>query len=122
MHELRSCHLPPVVQGAHCSEPARPLPAEGFVSNVAVLGSTGSIGPSTLQVIAASAGRFRAVALSGHCNWSLLAEQSAHFGPQFVVATGREPDPTFLASLPPGTDVRLGSAALSEIARRPEVD
>jgi len=98
------------------------LPAEGFVSNVAVLGSTGSIGRSTLQVIAASAGRFRAVALSGHCNWSLLAEQSAHFGPQFVVATGPEPDPTFLASLPPGTDVRLGSAALSEIARRPEVD
>ncbi len=92
------------------------------MSNVAVLGSTGSIGRSTLQVIAASAGRFRAVALSGHCNWSLLAEQSAHFGPQFVVATGPEPDPTFLASLPPGTDVRLGSAALSEIARRPEVD
>lgn len=99
-----------------------PRRAEGFVSNVAVLGSTGSIGRSTLEVIQASAGRFHAVALSGHSNWPLLAEQAAKFGPQFVVGAGPEPDPAILASLPPGTDVRLGSAALSEIVRRPEID
>lgn len=92
------------------------------MSNVAVLGSTGSIGRSTLQVIAASGGRFRAVALSGHSNWPLLAEQAAQFGPQFLVGAGLEPDSAVLASLPPGTDVRLGSAALSEIVRRPEID
>ena len=45
------------------------------VTNVAVLGSTGSIGRSTLEVIAASGGRLRAVALSAHGNTDLLLKQ-----------------------------------------------
>ena len=37
-------------------------------TNIAVLGSTGSIGRSALEVIAASGGRLRAVALSANGN------------------------------------------------------
>jgi len=56
-----------------------PLP-----SGVAVLGSTGSIGRSTLQVLARQRERFRVVALTGHSNKELLAQQAAEWKPAFV--------------------------------------
>src|SRR5258708_30998493 len=51
---------------------------------VAVLGSTGSIGRSTLQVLARQRERFRVVAIPGHSNKDLLAEQAAEWKPAYV--------------------------------------
>jgi len=51
---------------------------------VAVLGSTGSIGCSTLQVLARQRERFRVVALTGHSNKELLASQAAEWRPSYV--------------------------------------
>src|SRR5437773_7712303 len=51
---------------------------------VAVLGSTGSIGRSTLQVLARQRDRFRVVAITGHSNKELLAQQAAEWKPAFV--------------------------------------
>src|SRR5467141_1552553 len=51
---------------------------------VAILGSTGSIGRSTLQVLARQRERFRVVALTGHSNKDLLAEQQREWKPAFV--------------------------------------
>lgn len=51
---------------------------------VAVLGSTGSIGRSTLQVLARQRDRFRVVALTGHSNKDLLSQQAAQWQPAFV--------------------------------------
>src|SRR5437879_6381280 len=51
---------------------------------VAVLGSTGAIGRSTLQVVARQRERFRIVALTGHSNKDLLAQQAAEWKPAFV--------------------------------------
>jgi 1-deoxy-D-xylulose-5-phosphate reductoisomerase len=51
---------------------------------VAVLGSTGSIGRSTLQVLARQRERFRVVALTAHSNAELLAEQEKEWRPAFV--------------------------------------
>src|SRR3989475_9482310 len=51
---------------------------------VAILGSTGSIGRSTLQVLARQRERFRVVALTGHSNRELLAEQQREWKPAFV--------------------------------------
>src|SRR6266508_5266556 len=51
---------------------------------VAILGSTGSIGRSTLQVLARQRERFRVVALTGHSNQDLLARQEAEWKPAFV--------------------------------------
>lgn len=51
---------------------------------VAILGSTGSIGRSTLQVLARQRERFRVVALTGHSNADLLAEQEREWNPAFV--------------------------------------
>src|SRR5262245_46892316 len=51
---------------------------------VAILGSTGSIGRSTLQVLARQRERFRVVAITGHSNKDLLTRQAAEWKPAFV--------------------------------------
>lgn len=93
------------------------------VKNIAVLGSTGSIGQSTLAVIAASEGQLRAVALSAHGRTALLAQQAVKFGARWAIAS----DPTAAArqdwsGLPSGCELVTGPGALEDIARRPEID
>src|SRR5229473_1220687 len=51
---------------------------------VAVLGSTGSIGCSTLQVLARQRQRFHVVALTAHSNRDLLARQADEWQPAYV--------------------------------------
>ncbi len=51
---------------------------------VAILGSTGSIGCSTLQVLARQRERFRVVALTAHSNAELLEQQAAEWQPAYV--------------------------------------
>ncbi len=93
------------------------------VANVAVFGSTGSIGQSTLEVIAASAGRLRVVALSAHSRLEQLIEQARKVRPQWIVAT----DPLAAAaqdwsSLPADVEVFIGPEGLERVARLSEVD
>lgn len=52
--------------------------------NVAVLGSTGSIGVNTLAVIGENADKFRVTALSAYENLDLLEKQAREFRPQVV--------------------------------------
>ncbi len=58
---------------------------------VAVLGSTGSIGTQTLDVIAHLGDRFRVVSLAAGGNRELLSRQVATFDPEIVVARSTEP-------------------------------
>src|SRR3989442_10238441 len=51
---------------------------------VAILGSTGSIGTSTLQVLRRQRERFRVVALTAHSNAELLEDQAAEWRPAYV--------------------------------------
>jgi 1-deoxy-D-xylulose-5-phosphate reductoisomerase len=52
---------------------------------ITLLGSTGSIGDSTLDVIARHPGRFSVYALSAHRNGSKLVEQCLRFAPEVAV-------------------------------------
>jgi len=93
------------------------------ISNVAVLGSTGSIGRNTLEVIAAAGGTMRPVALSAHSNLERLVEQARLVKPRFVVAA----DPVAAAAcdwsaLPAETELLVGPETLEQIARLAEVD
>ena len=54
------------------------------ITKLAVLGSTGSIGRQTLQVVRNLAGRFRVVGLAAGQNLELLSEQIAEFKPEFI--------------------------------------
>ncbi|MDH4226174.1 MAG: 1-deoxy-D-xylulose-5-phosphate reductoisomerase [Deltaproteobacteria bacterium] len=54
---------------------------------IAVLGSTGSIGTSTLDVVRANKGRFKVVTLAAGKNIALLKKQIREFAPHFVSVT-----------------------------------
>jgi 1-deoxy-D-xylulose-5-phosphate reductoisomerase len=87
---------------------------------VALLGSTGSIGRQTVQVLAAHPDAFTVVALAAGSNAALLAEQAGRLRPR-AVALG---DETALAGLDlPATTARVGGAdALETLATRDDVD
>ena len=86
---------------------------------VAVLGSTGSIGRSALEVIARHADRFRVVALAANKSADELAAQVRRFRPDRAVLCHetaelpRESGPTRWAS---------GRSALLDVAEAPDVD
>jgi 1-deoxy-D-xylulose-5-phosphate reductoisomerase len=91
--------------------------------NVAVFGSTGSIGTSALEVIAASEGRLRAVALSAHRKLHRLLEQARRFVPRWVIATDELAARRFdWSELPPGTELLTGAQRLSEVSAAEGVD
>ena len=57
----------------------------GASRNVVILGSTGSVGVNTLDVITRHKDRFRVVALTAHRQVDLLFEQCIKFRPQYAV-------------------------------------
>ena len=92
---------------------------------LAVLGATGSIGVSTLDVVARHPERFEIIALSGHRQVQLLAAQCRQFRPKHAVVGSAEDAvrlETLLREEGVTTEVHHGAAALEQIAVLPEVD
>jgi 1-deoxy-D-xylulose-5-phosphate reductoisomerase len=85
---------------------------------VAVLGSTGSIGRQTLDVIARLPERFRVVALAAGTRHELLAEQVGLFRPQVVACDRLSPDD--LASV--DATCLAGTEGLIAAATHPDAD
>ena len=85
------------------------------VKQLAVLGSTGSIGQQTLEVVRALPHRFRVVGLAAGKNLDLLTKQIKEFKPKFVHYQDKR------------TQTRLANAeyqilSLEDIASHPQVD
>lgn len=91
-------------------------------TRVAILGSTGSIGRSTLDVIAASHGTLEVGALSAHTNLELLEAQARRFRPAYVVACDVEAAARHDWTLPPETKLLVGPEGIRAIASHPLVD
>lgn len=88
---------------------------------IAVLGSTGSIGRQTLDVVRAFPDRFQVVALAARGNVALLAEQAREFAPDLVTCTGDDPaTDAQLASLLP--NALRGIEGLTAAATHPDVE
>ncbi len=93
------------------------------VANVAVLGSTGSIGRNTLEVIAASQGALRVVALSAFNNLDLLVQQARQFHPRWIVAAEQtSAQARDWSDLPSDVERLEGPEGLEAIARGEGVD
>lgn len=95
------------------------------IMNLSVLGSTGSIGKSTLDVVARHPGRYRIFALTANLQDELLFEQCRQFAPRYAVlldeaAAGRLRQCVADAGL--STEVLCGVDALEQVAAAPEVD
>jgi 1-deoxy-D-xylulose-5-phosphate reductoisomerase len=96
------------------------------MKQIAVIGSTGSIGQNTLQVARHLSERFQIFALSAHSSVSLLVDQIEAFKPQVVTITDSSRLDE-LARLCRGRGLRLpemlsGDEGLRAIASAPEVD
>lgn len=90
---------------------------------LSILGSTGSIGVQTLDIVAENPDKFEVTSLAAGSNWELLARQAIRFDVDTVViadTTKYEPLRQALASHP--IKVFTGSDSLSQIVRSSEVD
>lgn len=91
--------------------------------NIAILGSTGSIGTQTLAVIKDHPDLFKAEVLTAANNYTLLIEQAKLFQPQAVVIS----NPEFYSHVKEALavdniQVHAGTDALSEIVQMPSID
>ena len=92
---------------------------------LAILGATGSIGRSTLDVVARHPDRFEVVALTAHSQVDSLADLASKFNARFAaVSDGRKADAlrARLAVLGAKTEVLSGPSSLVRAASLPEVD
>jgi 1-deoxy-D-xylulose-5-phosphate reductoisomerase len=90
---------------------------------VAVLGSTGSIGTSGLDVAAALPDRVQVVGLMANTKWAELAEQCRRFRPRVAILTDRSAyDAADRSVFPKETDLQFGDDAVCRLASAPDVD
>lgn len=94
------------------------------MQSIAVLGSTGSIGQNTLDVIARHSDRYRAIALAAHSRIDLLEQQILQFRPDFAVVVDPAAGETLRLRLAGSvnTQILTGSEAIVDIARHPAVE
>ncbi|MFA5161117.1 MAG: 1-deoxy-D-xylulose-5-phosphate reductoisomerase [Elusimicrobiales bacterium] len=93
------------------------------MKNIAILGSTGSIGLSTLDVAANLGKEYRVCALAARSNWKKLLEQARRFRPDYVTLYDETAASMLEGKLPPGTKLLpAGLESLMEIASGPGAD
>jgi 1-deoxy-D-xylulose-5-phosphate reductoisomerase len=93
------------------------------MKRLAILGSTGSIGVSTLDIVEQFPERFKVVSLAAGVNTQLLKQQILQFRPKVISVLNRELSETLrreLASFP--VDIVHGVEGLIQVATHPEVD
>ena len=90
---------------------------------IAILGSTGSIGTSTLDVVAALPERLQVVGLVAHSKGVELAKQCRQFLPRVAILTDRKAFDEFDKSqIQPHTQLQYGDDAVAELAQSSDVD
>ena len=104
--------------------PLNPATAAPFPRKLAVLGSTGSIGVSTLDVVARHPDKFTVAALAGGRNAARLAEQAVRFKPRWLAVIDAEVAAELKKLLPSGyrPEILLGPDGYAQIAALPQAD
>lgn len=92
------------------------------MKSLALLGSTGSIGTQTLDLVRSSQGRLGVAALVARGSWRELVEQAREFRPAVVGLIDPEGAERAAPHLPPGTALVSGPEAAEEIASEAAYD
>ncbi|MAB79216.1 MAG: 1-deoxy-D-xylulose-5-phosphate reductoisomerase [Planctomycetes bacterium] len=92
------------------------------MKEIALLGSTGSIGTQTLDIVRSSAGSLGVTALCAGRSWERLLEQVREFQPRVVGLADPEAAARLRDELPPGTALVEGPQAAVEIATEAAYD
>jgi 1-deoxy-D-xylulose-5-phosphate reductoisomerase len=95
---------------------------ESIVKRIAVLGSTGSIGTQTLDVIAHHPERFQLEAIAAGKNVDLVVEQVKRFQPRLVSMVDRDAAERVKLQAGPGVRVVYGDEGLIEAAASTEAE
>ncbi len=98
-------------------------PQSREASNITILGSTGSIGTQTLDIVREYPDRFRAEVLTARRNWELLARQAMEFRPRVIVIADERYYPDLKEAVRgTGVEVLAGEEAVTEAAGLPGTD
>jgi len=93
------------------------------MNKLAILGATGSIGTSSLDVVRAHRDRLEVVAVSAHRDWRKLAKICREFSPRVaILAEERLRDEVDAAQFPKETELQFGSEAITQVARADDID
>ena len=92
------------------------------MKTLAILGSTGSIGTQTLDVVRQHSDEFRVDMISAGSNAALLVQQALAFKVPEVVICNPEKYQEVRDALPSGYNVHLGIESACELVKKPEVD
>lgn len=93
------------------------------MKRIAVLGSTGSIGTSCLDVLKAQSTAMCPVALTTHRRWKELAAQCHECRPEVaVIADATIASQVDRSAFPTSTELLFGEEAVASVARRTDVD
>jgi len=91
------------------------------VKTVAVVGSTGSIGTQTIDVVSAEPDRYRVVALAANSSVDALAAQARALRPDVVALADADRAGELKELLPAGVELRAGADALASVATDADV-
>jgi len=91
------------------------------MKKITILGSTGSIGTSAIDVIRAHRDKFEIVAMSAHGNHTLLMEQIEEFSPKYV-SIGTEDGKKAIEEKYPELTVYLGEDGLKKLGALDEAE
>jgi 1-deoxy-D-xylulose-5-phosphate reductoisomerase len=89
---------------------------------ITILGSTGSIGTSALDVVRALGPDYRVVSLGARRRWRELAEQTEQIHASAVAVAESRHAESLRALVSASTEVLVGPQGLVELARRPDTD
>jgi len=92
------------------------------LKNIVILGSTGSIGCSTLEVVRACADRFRLVGITGHSNLELLKQQAIEFSPEVIVVSDESQLSNLQLPATCQTEILAGQDGIVDLVTREDVD
>ena len=92
------------------------------MKKIVILGSTGSIGTQTVEIVKKYPERFEVVALSAHKNFQLLHRQIEELGVTRVVLTDWEAAQILSQELRSSVSVMAGAENLEQLAALPEAD
>lgn len=92
------------------------------MKRISILGSTGSIGTQTLDVVAMHPDQFIVDGLAAGSNTGLLLEQVRRFNPRRVSVSSKQHAEEIRSSLPAGVELFYGNEGLVEIAAGGEAE
>ncbi|MCR5303455.1 MAG: 1-deoxy-D-xylulose-5-phosphate reductoisomerase [Lachnospiraceae bacterium] len=93
------------------------------MKNISIIGSTGSIGTQTLDIINNDRDGFRVTSLAAGSNVKLMEEQVRRFSPLFVSMQSEEAASDLKVRIADtGTEVRCGAEGLDSVAADPKSD